>query len=212
MESSITFSLNSTTNVENLTLTGSDAINGIGNSAANVLTGNSAANSLSGGGGNDTLNGGAGNDVLNGGSGVDRYNGGAGNDQLRFDLNDLTGAGAGANQYVGGSGSDTLSFSGSGQTLDLTALANDRIDGVDIIDLSRSANTANAVILNAADVSAMSDAGTLRIDGGGDDSVFAQNQGWAFTGFTALSGNQYESYTLNGATLLVDADIGGTIS
>ena len=41
-------------NLENLTLTGSDTINGTGNSADNVLTGNSAANTLTGGTGNDT--------------------------------------------------------------------------------------------------------------------------------------------------------------
>ncbi len=41
--------------VENLTLTGTAAVNGTGNSLNNVLVGNSAANTLSGGSGNDTL-------------------------------------------------------------------------------------------------------------------------------------------------------------
>ena len=47
-------------NVENLTLTGSDAIDGTGNDLDNVLTGNSAAKTLDGGAGADTLLGGAG--------------------------------------------------------------------------------------------------------------------------------------------------------
>ena len=47
-------------NVENLTLTGTTAINGTGNALDNVLTGNSANNTLTGGDGNDTLDGGAG--------------------------------------------------------------------------------------------------------------------------------------------------------
>ncbi|WP_137887427.1 calcium-binding protein, partial [Pseudomonas sp. 2FE] len=51
------------TNVENLTLTGSTAINGTGNTLANTLTGNSAANVLNGGTGIDTLIGGLGNDT-----------------------------------------------------------------------------------------------------------------------------------------------------
>lgn len=50
-------------NVENLTLTGSAAINATGNALVNVLTGNSAANVLDGGAGADKLIGGAGNDT-----------------------------------------------------------------------------------------------------------------------------------------------------
>ncbi|WP_019905097.1 M10 family metallopeptidase [Methylobacterium sp. 77] len=51
-------------NVENLTLSGSGAINGIGNALANVLTGNGAANKLVGLAGHDTLTGGAGADFF----------------------------------------------------------------------------------------------------------------------------------------------------
>ena len=61
VQSSVTHTL--ATNVENLTLTGSAAINGTGNAAANALTGNAAANVLSGGTGSDTMAGGAGNDT-----------------------------------------------------------------------------------------------------------------------------------------------------
>jgi Ca2+-binding RTX toxin-like protein len=59
--------------VERLTLTGSAALNGVGNALANVLTGNAAANQLSGGDGNDSLNGAAGADTLSGGAGSDVY-------------------------------------------------------------------------------------------------------------------------------------------
>jgi Ca2+-binding RTX toxin-like protein len=61
VKASITTTL--ATNVENLSLTGSSAINATGNSAANVINGNSGNNSLSGGSGNDSLNGGNGNDT-----------------------------------------------------------------------------------------------------------------------------------------------------
>ncbi|NOT73002.1 MAG: hypothetical protein HOP09_17525, partial [Hyphomicrobium sp.] len=52
------------TNLENLTLTGTLAINGTGNAFNNVLTGNAAANVLTGGAGADTMTGGGGNDII----------------------------------------------------------------------------------------------------------------------------------------------------
>jgi hypothetical protein len=70
--------------IENLTLTGSAAINGKGNADANVITGNAAANSLVGMSGNDTLIGGAGNDTFDGGNGNDRLVGGTGDDTYNY--------------------------------------------------------------------------------------------------------------------------------
>ena len=59
--------------IENLTLTGSGAINATGNALNNVLIGNSAANVLRGGEGADRLDGGAGADQMYGGIGNDTY-------------------------------------------------------------------------------------------------------------------------------------------
>ncbi|MDD5123581.1 calcium-binding protein, partial [Methylovulum sp.] len=128
-------------NVENLALTGTAAINGTGNTLANVLTGNSAANSLSGGLGNDSLNGGAGddtlygeagNDVLNGGTGIDTLIGGIGddfyyidtaNDKVRENLTEGTDTVASPVTYTLGSNIErltltgTLALNGTGNTL-----------------------------------------------------------------------------------------------
>jgi len=49
--------------LENLTLTGTKALNGTGNALDNIITGNAGINTLDGGDGVDTLAGGAGNDV-----------------------------------------------------------------------------------------------------------------------------------------------------
>ena len=73
------------TEIENVLLTGTAAINATGDGGANSLTGNSAANILNGGDGNDTLTGLAGNDTLNGGTGNDAMDGGAGNDTYVVD-------------------------------------------------------------------------------------------------------------------------------
>ncbi|MDB5802437.1 MAG: Hemolysin-type calcium-binding region, partial [Rhodocyclales bacterium] len=71
VKASITYTLG--TNLENLTLTGTTALNGTGNTLDNVLTGNSAINTLTGGAGNDTLDGAGGADSLIGGTGNDTY-------------------------------------------------------------------------------------------------------------------------------------------
>jgi Ca2+-binding RTX toxin-like protein len=71
VQSSVTYTLGN--NLENLTLTGTSAINGTGNALNNTLVGNGAVNTLSGGTGADVLIGNAGNDTLTGGNGADTY-------------------------------------------------------------------------------------------------------------------------------------------
>lgn len=71
VQSSVTWTLGD--NLENLTLTGSEAIDGTGNALDNTVTGNSADNTLLGLGGDDVLDGGAGADTLVGGTGSDAY-------------------------------------------------------------------------------------------------------------------------------------------
>jgi Ca2+-binding RTX toxin-like protein len=63
VRSSVSYSLATVANVENITLTGTAAINGTGNALNNQITGNAANNVLDGGAGIDTLRGGLGNDT-----------------------------------------------------------------------------------------------------------------------------------------------------
>ena len=80
--SSVTWTLDA--NVERLNLAENGAIDGTGNTLANVLNGNSDVNTLNGLAGNDVLRGFAGNDVLIGGLGKDTLVGGAGADTFVF--------------------------------------------------------------------------------------------------------------------------------
>jgi Ca2+-binding RTX toxin-like protein len=84
IQSSVAFTLASLANVENLTLTGTTAINGADNAGNNILTGNASNNTLNSSGGNDTLNGGDGNDFLLGGAGNNALNGGVGLDTAYY--------------------------------------------------------------------------------------------------------------------------------
>ena len=93
------------TNVENLALTGSNNIFGIGNYGNNTLTGNSGHNRLSGEDGNDTLYGMSGDDTLSGGNGYDYFNGGDGDDYIA--------GGLGSDTIVTGAGRDTVAFTAS---------------------------------------------------------------------------------------------------
>jgi Ca2+-binding RTX toxin-like protein len=108
IKSSVTLTL--ANNVENLTLTGTNAINGTGNGLANVLTGNSANNTLSGGAGNDTLDGAAGADTLAGGTGNDTYVLGRGYGAETVQENDKTTGNTDVMQFLVGVAIDQLWF------------------------------------------------------------------------------------------------------
>ncbi|WP_375443027.1 beta strand repeat-containing protein [uncultured Nostoc sp.] len=168
-------------NLENLTLTGTDAINGTGNSLNNILTGNTGANILSGeagndtllgGAGNDTLLGGAGNDTLDGGLGADSLNGGVGNDIYTVDnVGDIIVEGLNA-------GTDLVKSSVSwvlGNNLEnLTLTGTEAIDGTgnslkNILIGNTGANTLNGVDGNDSLIGGTGN-DTL-LGGSGDDTL-----------------------------------------
>ena len=119
VQSSVTYTLGSY--VENLTLTGANAINSTGNSSSNKLIGNSASNVLSGGSGNDVIDGGAGNDMLVGGQGADTYLMGVGSGIDTISNSD-TDLGADKIMFSAGITEDQLWFARSGSDLVVSVL------------------------------------------------------------------------------------------
>ncbi|HJT21169.1 MAG TPA: putative Ig domain-containing protein [Nitrospira sp.] len=152
VQSSITYTLGA--NVESLTLTGTMAINGTGNSLDNVLIGNSSNNSLTGGPGNDRLDGGLGNDTMAGGTGNDTYVVNQAGDVVSENANEGTDAVESSVTYTLGSNVENLT---------LTGTAN--INGT-----GGSAN--NSLIGNSGNNQLDGGSGNDTVDGGaGDDSL-----------------------------------------
>lgn len=87
VQSSVSFAL--AENLEDLTLTGTNDLNGTGNDLDNLITGNSGMNRLEGKGGTDHLIGNGGNDILIGGTGgEDLLEGGIGFDTYLYNAGD----------------------------------------------------------------------------------------------------------------------------
>jgi Ca2+-binding RTX toxin-like protein len=129
IESSVTYSIAALANIENLTLTGTAAINGTGNADHNIITGNAGANILSGGASNDYLLGGDGNDTLYGDDGYDDLFGDDGNDYLFGGAsNDYLLGGDGDDYLLGGDGDDYL-LGGDGDDYLFGGAGNDRLYG-----------------------------------------------------------------------------------
>ncbi len=131
LQLSVSYSLSDTVHalgdIENLTLTGSAAINGTGNAFDNVITGNAGSNVIAGLGGADTLDGGGGTDTVTyaaSAAGIavslmtGQCSGGDAEGDTLLGFENLTGTafadtlegGAGASVLAGGAGIDTLTY------------------------------------------------------------------------------------------------------
>jgi Ca2+-binding RTX toxin-like protein len=194
--SSISYTLGA--NLEKLTLTGTAAINGVGNNAGNVLTGNGAANHLTGGSAGDSLDGGGGADTLAGGLGDDTYyvdnvgdnvveNDGGGNDTI-FSTVSYTVKG----RYV-----ETLHLLGtgninaSGNNLANTLVGN---DGDNVLDGSGGADSMSGGLGND----------TYYVDNVGDTIVEAADAGTdtVMSSISYTLGANLEKLTLTGAAAI----------
>lgn len=234
VQSSVTYTLGA--NLENLTLTGSAALNGTGNALNNAVSGTSGANILDGSAGNDTLNGGAGNDTLIGGTGLDtvsyaatassvtvslavstaQITGGAGTDTLTS-LENLIGSAyadrligsAGNNALFGGAGNDTM-FGGSGNDTITGGLGTDQLTGGAGFD---------RFVFNAASQTSTSSRRDVILDfGSGDkidlrgidaDTSMAGDQAFSFIGTAAFTVPGQLHYKSVGGIWLLEGNCDG---
>lgn len=165
-----------------------------GTSGDDILTGTSAADVIVAGQGNDTLVGNGGADILYAGAGDDVV--------AISDLN--------FNRIKTGNGTDTLRLDGNGLYLDLTTIANNRITGIEQIDLRGAAN--NSLNFSKLDLLALADHNQLVVLGNTGNSLTSENQGWIANGTETLSGELYNKYTIGVISLLVDTDISQLVS
>jgi parallel beta-helix repeat protein len=176
VQAAVTYSIGNAANIENLTLTGSAAINGTGNGLGNELTGNTGANVLTGNSGADTMWGGNGADTINGNAAADKLYGQAGADVLS--------GGGGKDQLTGAGGNDTFKFS----------------------NLSDSGTTSATrdVISDFGTVSGNDD--IIDVSGIDADAGVAGNQAFTWIGTAAFTGAGQLRYVVSGGNTIIQGN------
>ncbi|WP_126465058.1 Ig-like domain-containing protein [Candidatus Terasakiella magnetica] len=147
----------------------------------NIVWAHAGNDTIIAGTGNDSLSGGDGDDVLNGGTGNDTLDGGAGNDTLIYDAEDIT-------RVNGGADNDILSFQSSGDSLDLSTIADTVYTNLEAIDLTGSGD--NSLTFDISDI--------LAINEGANGFMAATNYA-ATDNLLIIDGDAGDTLTMNGS-------------
>jgi Ca2+-binding RTX toxin-like protein len=183
VSSSVTYTLGS--NLENLTLTGTNTINGTGNTLNNKITGNSSNNELFSDAGNDTLSGGAGIDTLIGGAGNDTYIIDTTTDTLTENANEGTDAVSSSVTYTLGSNLENLTLTGTNTINGTGNTLNNKITG----------NSSNNILSG--------DAGNDTLFGGTGSDLFLYDTNTAFTNST-IGSDRITDFSHNNDKIVLD--------
>ena len=120
--------------------------------------------------------------------------GAEGNDVL--DISDIS-----FRQLAGGRGIDTLRLDDSGITLDLTNIADNKVTGIEQIDITGSGS--NVVTLDLLEVLNVSDtSSTLVVIGDGDDTAEV-GDGWSESESELIDGDSFTVFTQGSAVLKI---------
>jgi Ca2+-binding RTX toxin-like protein len=172
VQASITYTLGA--NLENLTLTGSAAINGTGNALNNALVGNAANNRLIGGAGNDRIDGGVGSDTMLGGTGNDTYSVNQAGDVVTENFNEGMDTVESGVSYTLGSNVENLTLSGTAQISGTGNVLNNILtgnSGNNVLDGGAANDTVDGGAGNDSLLGGSGD--DILLGGSGDDALAA---------------------------------------
>jgi hypothetical protein len=162
----------------------------------NPQTGDSDSNTLAGTDQAEVQIGGQGDDLLIGNGGADVARGGQGDDTIY--LTDLT-----FRLFDGGRGEDTLTFTGGGLNLDLSAVYDNRLVGLEHIDLTGSGDN-HLTIGNVREVLNISDTSNRLVVHRDADDTVDLGTGWTEQSSETIDGSVFRVFTQGAAKLLVE--------
>ena len=147
--------------------------------------------------------GGRGNDTLIGAGGADVLIGGQGNDVLA--VSDLS-----FRRIIGGNGIDTLRIDGSGLSLDLTTIRDNRILDIEEINITGSGN--NTLTLTQREVLNLSSSSNTLIVRRNSGDIVNRGAGWTQIASETIGGIPFEVFTQGRATLKVQASLAPVVT